>query len=66
VGFGVANAGDARRLASACDGVIVGSALLARIEHHWPAPDGANKISAFIHELRHGLDETQVADLPNI
>ena len=54
VGFGVANVGDARRLSSACDGVIVGSALLAQIEKHWPAD--AEQISAFIHELRQGLD----------
>jgi tryptophan synthase alpha chain len=58
VGFGVANAGDARRLSPAGDGVIIGSALLAQIENHWPAPDGAKHISAFIHELRHGLDVT--------
>ncbi|MDZ7361269.1 MAG: tryptophan synthase subunit alpha [candidate division KSB1 bacterium] len=56
VGFGVANAAEARRLAVFCDGVIVGSALLAQIEKHGLSPDGVKKIREFIRELHCGLD----------
>ncbi|MDZ7267461.1 MAG: tryptophan synthase subunit alpha [candidate division KSB1 bacterium] len=56
VGFGVANAADARLLASYCDGVIVGSALLEEIEKQGVQPAGRQKIAAFVHALRAGLD----------
>jgi tryptophan synthase alpha chain len=56
VGFGVSTPEEARVLASACDGVIVGSALLNEIEKHWSEPGGgAPQISAFVNELRHAL-----------
>jgi tryptophan synthase alpha chain len=58
VGFGVANATDAHRLAAFCGGIIVGSALLHQIEKHWPDPES---ISDFVAALRRGLDETQEA-----
>ncbi len=54
VGFGVANAADAHRLAAFCDGIIVGSALLHQIEKYWPDTKG---ISDFVAALRRGLDE---------
>jgi tryptophan synthase alpha chain len=57
VGFGVANAAEARRLAAFCDGVIVGSALLAQIEKHGLSSDGEEKIREFIRELHRGLIE---------
>ncbi len=55
VGFGVANASDARALASACDGVIVGSALLNEIEKHWSSEAGHAKITRFVQALSEGL-----------
>lgn len=55
VGFGVASAAEARALASACDGVIVGSALLQEIEKHWRAESGGQKIAAFVQALSKGL-----------
>ncbi len=54
VGFGVANAADAHHLATFCDGIIVGSALLHQIEKYWPDTES---ISAFVAALRRGLDE---------
>ncbi len=57
VGFGVSNAAEARSLAAYCDGVIVGSALLAQIEKNDLPADGIKKTSQFIRELREGLNE---------
>ncbi len=59
VGFGVANAADARLLASYCDGVIVGSALLNEIEKQGWQPAGRQKIAAFVQSLRAGIDIAQ-------
>jgi len=59
VGFGVANAADARLLASHCDGVIVGSALLNEIEKDGWLPAGRQKIAAFVQSLRAGLAQAQ-------
>lgn len=59
VGFGVANAADARLLASYCDGVIVGSALLNEIEKQGWQPAGRQKIVAFVQSLRAGIDIAQ-------
>ncbi|MCI0698194.1 tryptophan synthase subunit alpha [candidate division KSB1 bacterium] len=58
VGFGVANAADARHLAAFCDGIIVGSALLHQIEKHWPDTE---RISDFVAAMRRGLDEKREA-----
>ncbi len=60
VGFGVANADDAHRLAAFCDGIVVGSALLHQIERYWPDPE---KISDFVAALRRGLDEKREAHI---
>jgi tryptophan synthase alpha chain len=57
VGFGVSNAAEARSLAAHCDGVIVGSALLAQIGKNDLTADGIEKTSQFIRELREGLNE---------
>jgi len=56
VGFGVSNAAEARTLSAFCDGVIVGSALLAQIEKNDLTAKGIKKTSAFIRELRGGLN----------
>lgn len=55
VGFGVANASDAQALASACDGVIVGSALLHEIEKHWLDETGRAKVAAFVQTFSQSL-----------
>lgn len=55
VGFGVANASDVRVLASACDGVIVGSALLHEIEKHWLDETGRAKVAAFVQTFSQSL-----------
>jgi tryptophan synthase alpha chain len=56
VGFGVANAAEARALSGFCDGVIVGSALLTKIEKNGLTASGIKKTSEFIRELRDGLN----------
>jgi len=56
VGFGVSNAAEARALSTFCDGVIVGSALLAQIEQNDLTAAGIKKTGEFIHELRDGLN----------
>jgi len=56
VGFGVSNAAEARALSEFCDGVIVGSALLAQIEKNDLSADGIKKTNEFIHELRDGVN----------
>ena len=56
VGFGVSNAMEVRTLAEFCDGVIVGSALLTKIEKNGLTDDGVKKTSAFLGELREGLN----------
>jgi tryptophan synthase alpha chain len=53
VGFGIANAESARRVAQIADGVIVGSALVSRIGDVANAVDAARE---FIDELRAAMD----------
>jgi tryptophan synthase alpha chain len=53
VGFGIANAETARSVAHIADGVIVGSALVAKIGENGQAVDAAK---GFIAELRAGID----------
>lgn len=52
VGFGISTADQARRVAMMADGVVVGSALVDRLEHEGPA--GAER---FLRGLRAALDE---------
>ncbi len=54
-GFGISSGGDARKLAPHTDGIIVGSALIKRIN----STRGKNyfsAVNAFVRELREGLD----------
>jgi tryptophan synthase alpha chain len=51
IGFGVGGAADARRAAELADGVVVGSALLERLE----APDPVAAATALAREIRSGL-----------
>ncbi len=55
VGFGISSGEDARTLAPYCDGVIVGSALIKRIQS---GRDGnyIPTLCTFVKELREGLD----------
>lgn len=53
VGFGIASAESAKIVAQMADGVIVGSALVSRIEENVGAVDAARK---FVSELRTGID----------
>jgi tryptophan synthase alpha chain len=53
VGFGIANAESARRVAQVADGVIVGSALVSRIGD---APRAVDAAREFIVELRAAID----------
>ncbi len=53
VGFGIASAESAKIVAQMADGVIVGSALVSRIEENGSAVDAARK---FVSELRAGID----------
>lgn len=53
VGFGIANAESAKTVANLADGVIVGSALVSRIEEDGGGVDAASK---FVSELRAGID----------
>ncbi len=53
IGFGIAGAESARRVAALADGVIVGSALVARIAE--PAT-AVTQAQAFIQELRQAID----------
>jgi tryptophan synthase alpha chain len=52
VGFGVATAGQAKRVAAVADGVIVGSRLMQLIEED----SGLSSLQAFIASLRQALD----------
>ncbi len=53
VGFGIASAESAKIVAQMADGVIVGSALVSRIEENGGAVDAARK---FVSELRAGIN----------
>ncbi len=58
VGFGIANADSARRVARIADGVIVGSALVSKIDDATHAVDAARE---FVGELRAALEaETRI------
>lgn len=53
VGFGIASPESARAVGDVADGVIVGSALVRRLE---PAATAVDEATAFIASLRHALD----------
>ena len=54
VGFGIATAEDARRVAQIADGVIVGSALVAKIGDAQNAVENTDK---YVRELRQAIVE---------
>lgn len=55
VGFGIASGDDARKLARYSDGIIVGSALIKRINNSRDG-DYIATVRTFVKELRKGLD----------
>ncbi len=55
VGFGVARADQARRLAAVADGVVVGSALMKPLLTGDPLADGLGRIRDLSRQIRQGL-----------
>lgn len=51
VGFGVSNSEQARQVAGAAEGVVVGSAIVQKIGQYGKDPDLVPKVSAFVREL---------------
>jgi tryptophan synthase alpha chain len=61
VGFGIKDAETAGRVATAADAVIVGSAIVSRIEAHRSEPERIPEvIGDFLQELRHGIDRATI------
>lgn len=57
VGFGIKDADSARRMAAAADAVIVGSAIVSRIEQHGDDPAALEReLEGFIATLREAVD----------
>lgn len=59
VGFGVTTAADARQVASFADAVVVGSALVKIIHAYADTPELLPRVSAFIKELRQGIQQAE-------
>jgi tryptophan synthase alpha chain len=51
VGFGISTPEQAREVALAADGVVVGSAIVRIVEQHGNAPDLADRLTAFVKPL---------------
>ncbi|ESQ17378.1 MAG TPA: tryptophan synthase subunit alpha [Chromatiaceae bacterium] len=63
VGFGIKDGADAARVAGVADAVIVGSAIVQRMEDLANSPDLIpDRIGAFIAELRTAIDGAEVFD----
>lgn len=57
VGFGIADAESARRIAAVADAVVVGSAIVRRIEEALDDPERIpDHVAAFVAELRRAVD----------
>lgn len=57
VGFGIADADSARRIAAVADAVVVGSAIVRRIEEALDDPERIpDHVAAFVAELRRAVD----------
>lgn len=56
VGFGISNEATARQMGRLADGIIVGSALLNRIENATSSRGAFAGVSSLMKELRRGLD----------
>jgi tryptophan synthase alpha chain len=51
VGFGISNPAQARLVAKAADGVVVGSAVVNQIAQHGKSPELVGKVTAFVKSL---------------
>ncbi len=51
VGFGISNPEQARQVAHAADGVVIGSAIVKQIELHGKSPDLQQKLHGFVSPL---------------
>ena len=56
IGFGIRDAKSARRAAKLCDGVVVGSAIVAALESTEDGKAGVEGVARCVAELRSGLD----------
>ena len=57
VGFGIADGGSARRIATVADAVVVGSAIVRRVEDTLDEPERIpDHVAAFVAELRSAVD----------
>ncbi len=62
VGFGIADAEAARRVAAVADAVVVGSAIVRRVEEALDEPERIpGHVAAFVAELRGAVDAAAVA-----
>jgi tryptophan synthase alpha chain len=57
VGFGVATPEDAARVSKIADGVIVGSAIVQRIESHRQDPGMVGDVARFVRSLKTAMTE---------
>ncbi len=57
VGFGISGPQSAARVAEVADGVIVGSAVIERIEHAKSLDEAVESVSRLVKDLREALDE---------
>lgn len=55
VGFGIATPGQAREVGRVADGVIVGSAIVSRIEEGLGSADMPGRVAAFVGELKRAI-----------
>ena len=59
VGFGVATPEDAAKVAAIADGVIVGSAIVKRIDAYRQQPEMVKHVAEFVHSLKTAMSATQ-------
>jgi tryptophan synthase alpha chain len=61
VGFGISTPEQAQIVAELADGVIVGSAIVRRIEQHGAEPDVAERLGAFVKPIAEAIHGARVA-----
>ena len=59
VGFGVATPEDAAKVAAIADGVIVGSAIVKRIDAYRQKPEMVKHVAEFVHSLKTAMSAPQ-------
>jgi tryptophan synthase alpha chain len=63
VGFGIRDAGSARRIAAVADAVVIGSRIIEEIENS-PREQALANVTAFLRGIRGALDELAVPSSP--